>query len=66
MSAIVLEGNSSQNIKLIIAFAEKLGIKAHKITDAQWEDHILATEIEKGMKTQTVKKEDVLKALGKK
>ena len=65
MNAILLEGQSSQNMKLLLSLAQILGIKAQKVPSAQLEDHLLASQIETGMKTATVKKHDVLKALGK-
>ena len=66
MNAILLEGQSSQNVKLLIALAHKLGVKTHKISTQQWEDHLLATKIEAGMETGTVSKDEILKALSKK
>lgn len=66
MSAIILESQSSQNLKLLITLANKLGVKNQKLTTQQWEDHLLASKIEMGMETNTVSKDEVLVALGKK
>ncbi|WP_435353450.1 hypothetical protein [Emticicia sp. SJ17W-69] len=65
MSAIILESQSSQNLKLLITLANRLGVKSQKISTQQWEDHLLASKIEAGMETDTVNKDDILKALGK-
>lgn len=65
MNAILIENQSDQNVKLLLSLAKKLGINAKKITTQQWEDHLLATQIEAGMQTPTVDKIEILKALGK-
>ncbi|PWK16654.1 hypothetical protein LV89_04870 [Arcicella aurantiaca] len=65
MNAILLEGQSSQNMKLLLSLAQTLGIKAKKVSTTQLEDHLLASQIEAGMKTSTVSKQDILKALGR-
>ncbi len=65
MTALLLESQSSQNVKLLLTLANKLGIKTQKISTQQWEDHLLASKIEAGMETNTVSKEEILKALGK-
>jgi hypothetical protein len=66
MSAVILESQSSQNLKLLITLANKLGVKSQKISSQQWEDHLLASKIEMGMETNNVSKDDILAALGKK
>ena len=65
MSAIILESQSSEDLKLLVTLANKLGIKSQKISTQQWEDHLLASRIDVGMKTETVNREDILKVLGK-
>ena len=65
MSAIILESQSAEDLKLLVTLANKLGIKSQKISTQQWEDHLLASRIDVGMKTETVNREDILKALGK-
>jgi hypothetical protein len=66
MNAILLEGESNQNVKLILNLAHKLGFKAKKVSQNQLEDHILAMKIEAGMKSDTVSKLDVLNILNSK
>jgi hypothetical protein len=65
MSAIILESQSAEDLKLLVTLANKLGIKSQKISTQQWEDHLLASKIDVGMQTETVSREEVLKALGK-
>ncbi|MER0440090.1 hypothetical protein [Emticicia sp. W12TSBA100-4] len=65
MSAIILESQSAEDLKLLVTLANKLGVKSQKISTQQWEDHLLAARIDVGMKTETVNREDILKALGK-
>ena len=65
MSAIILESQSAEDLKLLVTLASKLGVKSQKISNQQWEDHLLASRIDVGMKTETVNREDILKALGK-
>lgn len=65
MNAILLEGQSTQNMKLLISLAHSLGIKTQKIPSKQLEDHLLGSQIEAGMQTSTVDKKEILKALGK-
>lgn len=65
MSAIILESQSAEDLKLLVTLANKLGVKSQKISTQQWEDHLLASRIDVGMKTETVNREDILKALGK-
>jgi len=65
MSAIILESQSSEDLKLLVTLASKLGIKSQKISTQQWEDYLLASKIDVAMKIETVNREDVLKALGK-
>lgn len=62
MSAIILESQSAEDLKLLVTLANKLGIKSQKISTQQWEDHLLASKIDVGMQTETVSREEVLKA----
>lgn len=60
MNAILLESPSTQNMKLLLALAEKLGVKAKKMNEVELEDFFIAEDIAKGMKTATVSKESVM------
>jgi NACalpha-BTF3-like transcription factor len=63
MNAVLFESPSTQNMKLLLALADKLGIKSKKMNEAELESFFLAEEIEKGMKTTTVSKAEVIEAL---
>ncbi len=65
MNAILLESGSEEDIELVLTLARKLGIKTRELSSRQWEDHVLAAEIEQGMETPTVSRADIMKALGK-
>ena len=65
MNAILLEGSSSANLKLILSLAQSLGIKAKKLHTQQIDDHLFASRIEDGMQTKTVDKSEILEVLGK-
>ena len=65
MNAILLESESGQDLKLLLALAQKLGIRTQKLSLPQWEDHQLALKIDEGMKTPLVARDDVFKALSK-
>ena len=62
METILLYGDEKKT-KLIIQLSKEMGIQAKKITMSQLEDIKLAKEIEEGLKTKTVSKAKVLKAL---
>lgn len=63
MSAILLESESASDLKLLLTLAKKLGVKSRKLSSSQWDDHLLASEIESGMETEDVSREEVMKAL---
>lgn len=63
MNAILLESPSTQDMKLLLALADKLGIKSKRMNGEELESFFLADEIDKGMKTATVSKMEVMKAL---
>ena len=65
MNAILLESESGQDLKLLLALAQKLGIRTQKLSLPQWEDHQLALKIDEGMKTPTVSRDEIFKALSK-
>ena len=63
MNAVLLASESSQDIKLMLILAKKMGMTTHKLSTQQWEYHLLAAEIDSGMETPTVSREEVMKAL---
>ncbi|WP_373515904.1 hypothetical protein [Persicitalea sp.] len=63
MNAVLLASESSQDIELLLTLAKKMGMTTRKLSTQQWEDHMLAVEIDSGMKSATVSKEEVMKVL---
>lgn len=63
MSAIIFKNEEDSKIQPLLDLAKKLGLSFEKIPNDQWESHLLARQIDKGMKTKTVDKEEVMKAL---
>lgn len=65
METIVVNGDDSGDMKLLLTLAKKLGLSVKKLTKAEAEDWNLAQQIQDGMKTENVSRADVMKALGK-
>lgn len=63
METIVIEAKSKADIKFWLELAKKTGTKAKAINTDDMEDTILARLIEKGLKTRSVSRESVMKAL---
>lgn len=63
MNAVLLASESTQDIKLLLTLAKKMGMTTRKLSTQQWKDHLLAAEIDGGMDTPTISREDVMKAL---
>ncbi len=53
MNAVLLASESSQDIKLMLTLAKKMGMTTRKLCTQQWEDHLLAAEIDRGVETPT-------------
>jgi len=52
-------------MKLLTDLAKKLGVKAKSLNKQEIEDWLIAKKIEAGLKTETVSKDSILKALQK-
>ena len=63
MEAIVIEVKNNEDIKFWLNLAKKTGARARSINTDQIEDLKLAALIEEGMKTKSVSRESVMKAL---
>lgn len=48
MESAILSGNSKKDLQLLIALAEKLGIKARILSKEEFEDYHLGKAIEEG------------------
>ena len=62
METLLLRGNAKKT-KLILELSKEIGMEAKKISIEQLEDIELAKEITDGLKTKSVSKAKVLKAL---
>ena len=65
METVLINVEKKSDLAFIINLAKKLGMSAKALTKAQVEDWKLAQKIESGMKTSTVSRTEVMKALEK-
>ncbi len=65
METIVLSGNDSANMKLLLTLAGKLGLSVRNLSATDAEELGLAMLIKEGMRTEDVSRAEVMKALGK-
>ena len=65
METVLVNVQNKSDIPFLIHLAKKLGMSAKALTNAQVQDWQLAQKIDAGMKSQTVSRADVMKALGK-
>lgn len=65
METIVVNGEDSSDMKLLLALAKKLGLSVKKLSKTEAEDWSFAQLIKDGMKSEDVSRDEVMKALGK-
>lgn len=65
METVLINVEKKSDIAFLINLAKKLGMSAKALTRAEIEDWKLAQKIEAGMKTSSVSRGEVMKALGK-
>lgn len=65
MTTAILESSSKSDLKLIVEIAKKMGIRSRLFSNEELSDFILAEKIENGMKTPSVNRDEIMKALGK-
>jgi hypothetical protein len=65
METVLINVEKKSDLAFLLNLAKKLGMSAKTLTHAQVEDWKLAQKIEAGMKSPTVKRSEVMKALGK-
>ncbi len=61
----MLTAKNKSDLKPLIELAKKLGMKAKSLSRSEMEDYMLAKKIEEGLKTKTVARNTVIKALQK-
>lgn len=65
METIVVSGEDSSNMKLLLALAGKLGLSVRNLSGTEADDLNLALLVKEGMKTEDVSRAEVMKALGR-
>ncbi len=65
MESVIINAKSKSDISLLVSLAKKLGMSAKTLTRAEIEDWQLVQKMEAGMKSGTVSRTEVMKALGK-
>lgn len=65
METVLINVNKKSDITFLVTLAKKLGMSARALSHAEVEDWKLAQKIEAGMKTPSVNRNEVMKALGK-
>jgi hypothetical protein len=65
METVMLTAKKKSDLKPLIELAKKLGMKAKSLSRSEMEDYMLAKKIEEGLKTKTVSRNSVIRALQK-
>jgi hypothetical protein len=65
MKTVLINVEKKSDIAFLVNLAKKLGMSAKPLTQSEVEDWKLAQKIDAGMKTQSVSRSEVMKALGK-
>jgi hypothetical protein len=65
METVLINVEKKSDLAFLISLAKKLGMSAKALSHAEVEDWKLAKKIEDGMKTSTISRSEVMKALGK-
>jgi len=63
MKSVIINAKNKADLTLLMSLAKKLGMTMKTLSDSEIEDWRFAQKIEKGMKTSSVTKEEVMKAL---
>jgi hypothetical protein len=65
METVLINVEKKSDLAFLLNLAEKLGMSAKALTKTEVEDWKLVQKIETGMKTTSVSRNQVMKALGK-
>lgn len=65
METILISGAKKSDIAVLLDLAKRLGLSTKSLSRAEVEDWKLAQKIEEGMKTSSVSRNAIMKALGK-
>jgi hypothetical protein len=65
METILISGAKKSDLAVLLDLAKRLGLSTKSLSRAEVEDWKLAQKIEEGMKTSSVSRSAIMKALGK-
>lgn len=65
MEAVLINVEKKSDIEFLLGLAKKLGMSAKALSNSEIEDWKLAQRIDSGMKTSSVSRSSVMKALGR-
>lgn len=65
MGAVLVNLEDKTELSFLMGLMKKLGMTAKPLSKTELEDWKFAQKIEKGMKSSSVSKKEILKALGK-
>ena len=65
METILISGAKKSDLAVLLDLAKRLGLATKSLSRTEVEDWKLAQKIEEGMKTSTVSRSAIMKALGK-
>lgn len=65
METILISGAKKSDLAVLLDLAKRLGLSTKSLSRTEVEDWKLARKIEEGMKTSTVSRSAIMKALGK-
>ena len=65
METVLVNVKKKSDVAFLVSLAKKLGMSAKSLTKAEIEDWKFAQKIEAGMKTPSVSRAEIMKALGK-
>lgn len=63
MESVIISGNSKKDIRLLVALAQKMGVKTKFLTKDDIEDFALANAIKEGETGEFIDTDDFLKSL---
>ncbi len=66
MESTIFTSDKKSSLKLLVEVAKKIGIKSRPLSKQEIEDWVLAKAIDKGLRSPTVSRASVMKALNKK
>ncbi|MDI1355226.1 MAG: hypothetical protein PSX36_09920 [bacterium] len=65
METVLINVEKKSDIAFLVSLAKKLGMSAKPLSQSEVEDWKFAQKIDEGMKTASVSRSSVMKALGK-